>query len=395
MKIGIYSEPAGATLGGAEYTVAVLGEALAKRHQVDIIHHRPELTSALLAKTFALKLDGVRLRRVPYDSAHRPKGGRGWRSFYRLKSWHADLSQPYDLFINFTHGIPPFCHARFGILAILFPIFQPFNAWPWLEAAPHRPSLLPKQFHRSYFENHWRKRLRSYHKTLAISQFARSWTKRRWQVDCGVLYPPVETRFATAEKTNLILSVGRFTAADIKKNQVELAMVFRKMVEAGRRDWQFACAGSLRETVTDRNYFDQVRRFAPPQLSHLLANVERAELTRLYERAKIFWHAAGYGQDDASRPESMEHFGIATVEAMAAGCVPVVIDKGGQSEVIEHGVTGFLWSTLDELAGYTQRLMEDDALRARMSIAARARSQAFDRDLFVARFEELIKPFLI
>jgi glycosyltransferase involved in cell wall biosynthesis len=203
----------------------------------------------------------------------------------------------------------------------------------------------------------------------------------------------VDTRFAAVEKSNLILSVGRFTGADIRKNQIELAWAFRKMAEAGLRGWQFACAGSLRGT--DQDYFDEVRRIAPPQHSRLLANLGRAELAKLYERAKIFWHAAGYGQDDASRPESMEHFGIVTVEAMAAGCVPVVINKGGQSEIVEHGVNGFLWNTLDELAGYTLRLIEDEDLQARMSVAARARGRAFDRNHFVARFEDVIEPFLM
>jgi hypothetical protein len=26
---------------------------------------------------------------------------------------------------------------------------------------------------------------------------------------------------------------------------------------------------------------------------------------------------------------------------MAAGCVPIVINRGGQREIVEHGVTGF------------------------------------------------------
>ena len=102
----------------------------------------------------------------------------------------------------------------------------------------------------------------------------------------------------------------------------------------------------------------------------------------------------GYAQDDDAHPEWMEHFGIATVEAMAAGCVPVVINKGGQCEIVEHGVNGFLWNTLDELASYTLQLIEDETLRARMSMAARARSRTFDRDHFVARFEDLMKPLL-
>jgi glycosyltransferase involved in cell wall biosynthesis len=394
VNIGIYSEPAGATIGGAEYIVAVLAEALAKQHQVEIVHHRAELTSSLLAEHFALNLDAVRTRHIPYDKAHRPKRRGRWHRYNRLKSWHANLSEPYDLFINVTHGVPPFCHAKFGVLVVLFPMFKPFTVSPWVDDAPHRWSFMRTCMCRSYYEWEWKKRLQSYRKIVAISQFARKWTRDRWKVDCEVIYPPVNTRWATAEKANLILSVGRFIAAGTKKNQVEMASIFRKMLENGLCGWTFACVGSLGGSLPDRGYFEEVRRVMPSSKNQVLANVERAELAKLYGQAKIFWHATGYGSDEKSAPELMEHFGIATVESMAAGCVPVVINAGGQSEIVEHGVSGFLWNTLDELAEYTSQLINDDGLRARMSMAARARSQIFDQHNFIDRFQHLLKPFI-
>jgi glycosyltransferase involved in cell wall biosynthesis len=125
----------------------------------------------------------------------------------------------------------------------------------------------------------------------------------------------------------------------------------------------------------------------------VLANVERGLLDDLYGRAKIFWHAAGYGERE-ERPELAEHFGTVTVEAMAAGCVPVVVDKGGQSEIVRHGVDGFLWRTLDELALYTTLLARDEALRARLARAARERAAAFGRKQFVDGFTGLLAPLL-
>jgi glycosyltransferase involved in cell wall biosynthesis len=74
------------------------------------------------------------------------------------------------------------------------------------------------------------------------------------------------------------------------------------------------------------------------------------------------------------------------VEAMAAGCVPVVINKGGQSEIVEHGISGFVWETLEELKNYTARLISDDNLRLQMSAAARTRAQMFSREMFLKRF---------
>ena len=40
MRVGIYNEPSGSGIGGSEVSVAVLAEALARQHQVEIIHHK-------------------------------------------------------------------------------------------------------------------------------------------------------------------------------------------------------------------------------------------------------------------------------------------------------------------------------------------------------------------
>lgn len=117
----------------------------------------------------------------------------------------------------------------------------------------------------------------------------------------------------------------------------------------------------------------------------------RDELKTLYAKAKIFWHAAGLGEDEHRAPELAEHFGITTVEAMAGGCVPVVIRKGGQPEIVEHGVSGFLWDTIEELHTYTQRLMSDEALRLKMSAAAFTRAQRFSRSRFVDKIRRRLQ----
>src|SRR5207248_6507126 len=111
----------------------------------------------------------------------------------------------------------------------------------------------------------------------------------------------------------------------------------------------------------------------------------RERLRELFGRARIFWHATGLGDDTDAHPELAEHFGISTVEAMAAGCVPVVINKGGQPEIVEHGKSGFVWNTLDELKQYTQLLADDPSLWKQMSAAARERARGFARERFIEK----------
>ena len=76
---------------------------------------------------------------------------------------------------------------------------------------------------------------------------------------------------------------------------------------------------------------------------------------KLLSTASIFWSATGYGIGD-DQPWNAEHFGMTTVEAMAGGCVPVVIDKAGQREIITPDVDGFRWSTPQQLMSQTERV---------------------------------------
>ncbi|MBO0835410.1 MAG: glycosyltransferase, partial [Actinobacteria bacterium] len=118
------------------------------------------------------------------------------------------------------------------------------------------------------------------------------------------------------------------------------------------------------------------------------------ELGDLYERASIFWHAAGFGVDAQSRPEDLEHFGMTTAEAMAHGAVPVAIGRGGQVEVVEPEVSGFLWDDLEQMKSQTLRLAASPSLRRTMGLAARERSRRFSRSAFQRNLVAALAPVL-
>ena len=62
MKVGIYLDPGGNALGGSEYCAAVLAEAFAREHRVEIVHHKPLLRIESLTETFGTDLRGTTLR---------------------------------------------------------------------------------------------------------------------------------------------------------------------------------------------------------------------------------------------------------------------------------------------------------------------------------------------
>jgi len=387
LRISIYNEPAGSGIGGSEFVAALLAEALAKDHQVSLFHRVPSLTVEKLAANSGLKLDNVRLHYVDKPNSQ-PEGFRynpiaHYRESQKIQ---AEVSDGYDIFVAIVHDVPPFSHAKKGALIVLFPgpsapYVKPEGGVD-AELARKRPG---RYFYQSWA---WKRRMQSYQFKTAISDFSRLWTKRRWGIDCTVVYPPVNTSFKQVDKEKIILSVGRFALRGYghRKNQEEMFEVFSDMQSGPTLDWKYFSVGGLDVSPAHQAYFARLSALAAKCGARVIANLARSELTSLYERASIFWHASGYGEDQNIEPFLVEHFGISTVEAMAAGCVPVVINKGGQSEIVQHEVNGFLWETLDELKDYTARLISDDDLRVRMSAAARKRAQMFSREMFLKNF---------
>lgn len=227
--------------------------------------------------------------------------------------------------------------------------------------------------------------LASYEVVLSNSQFTQHWVKRMWQRDSGVLYPPI-TQIPRRPKTHTILGVGRFfiPGTGHNKKQLELVGAFRQLVEQENpvEGWELHLAGGC--TAEHQAYLEKVRAAAEglPVVLHPDATGE--ELRRLYGEASIFWHAAGLGEKVDRYPERQEHFGITTVEAMSAGAVPVVIDAGGQKEIVEEGVSGYRFDSAAELVRKTQVLIDDAELLATMADAAQLRAKAFAWDAFVA-----------
>ena len=230
--------------------------------------------------------------------------------------------------------------------------------------------------------------LDTYDAILSNSVFTSGWVRRYWEVETEVLYPPV-TMFPALEKEPIIIAAGRFFPADQghSKKQLELVQAFRRLLGGGLSGWQLHLVGGC---GGDTSYLDQVRAASEglPVVFHV--DAPGAELADLYGRASIFWHAAGLGEDGERHPDRLEHFGITTVEAMSAGCVPVVVDLAGQAEIVRHGVDGYRFRSVRDLAELTQHLIVDRPGWERFSAAARRRAATFSIDHFRAGLLERV-----
>jgi hypothetical protein len=95
--------------------------------------------------------------------------------------------------------------------------------------------------------------------------------------------------------------------------------------------------------------------------------------------------------DEEQDPASIEHFGIATVEVMSSGVIPIGLAKGGTLSIVSHGESGFLAQNKDEIVGYTVKLMHANADELQtLQDAARKRAATFSFQRFDKLFDMLL-----
>jgi glycosyltransferase involved in cell wall biosynthesis len=236
----------------------------------------------------------------------------------------------------------------------------------------------------------WSLRMRGYQRIFANSGFSAAWIERRWGRAAEVLYPPVDLDPPLVEKKNLIVSVGRITGEHRSKNQLEQVRAFREFARGFGDSWTLRIIGSCGQERQDRDYLTAIQEEANGLPIELCVNVDRKVTLCSLAEAKLFWHTAGLSSDENEHPEHAEHFGIATVEAMRAGCVPVVIASGGQREIVEAEISGFLAKNLPELIRSSVAVARDDQLMKRVRDRAQRRSMAFSGDYFDQRFLKVV-----
>jgi glycosyltransferase involved in cell wall biosynthesis/GT2 family glycosyltransferase len=346
--------------GGGERYALTIAEAWAKDHDVTLltlgVYSRLRLLT--LAREFALDLDAVTL----------------------LPVHEAQASEPFDLYAAVGNEVLPqfpgrgrrnFYHCQFP-----FPLAaaEAAHRWPW------RHDYERVVVNSSFTQGHVRARLAA----LGLDD-----------LPVDVVHPPADMMApedaSAGRRDNLIVSVGRFFAGGHCKRQDLMIEAFRSLVERSAQPVELHLVGALLPEPEHRDYYlSLVERAAGlPVFFHL--NAAPAELQALYRRAGIYWHATGADVDPALHPERCEHFGITIVEAMSAGCIPVVADCGGPVEIVTEGESGFRFTSLEALRDRTQRLVDgrDEPWVAAMRARAAHDARAYAKDVFAAKWQAL------
>ncbi len=202
---------------------------------------------------------------------------------------------------------------------------------------------------------------------LAISHWTAERIKQAWGRESKVIYPPVDVdRFNPAkERDSFYLLVSRLvpykmTAEIIRAfNQSKLPLII----------------------VGDGPEMSRLQKLANENIQ-LLGHQPDEVVTDLMNRAKAFIYMA------------VEDFGIAMVEAQAAGCPVIAYARGGAAEIVREGETGFLYR--EQTASSLVEAVTQFERRAKSfhSQAARENALRFSSSQFQNEFSEYMKAVL-
>ncbi len=338
------------TVGGGERYALTLAEFLLKENwQVDLFWDFPEIKSKLIGR-LGLDIEKINFQPNIFKKSFLSR-------FKALKD--------YDLLFYISDGSVPFLFGKKNILHFQVP-FQDVDG-----------KSLKNQI-----------KLKNIHYVVCNSNFTKSFIDKEFGVDSVVIYPPVAVEeFIDGKKENIILSVGRFSQLLQAKRQDILIKTFCELVDGGLKGWKLCLAGGT--DIGAEDYLKKLKEMSFNYPVEIKENLPFKELCELYQKAKIFWSASGYGIDENKEPEKVEHFGIAPVEAMAAGAIPLLIKKGGFKEIIKHGKSGFFWEREDELKEKTIWLIKNQNL-IKFQKEAIIRSKIFSKEKFYERIKDFI-----
>lgn len=162
------------------------------------------------------------------------------------------------------------------------------------------------------------------------SEFTKKYIEKYWQTKINFVHQPYvnSQEFESnikLPKEKIILSVGRFFYQLHSKRQDVLVKFFKDLVELDKKtlaSWKMILLGKNE----DQDFAQKVADLAKGSNIEILHDLNRKDLIKIYQKSSIYWHATGFNVDEEIEPEKVEHFGISTLEAMAAKTIPIVIN---------------------------------------------------------------------
>lgn len=223
---------------------------------------------------------------------------------------------------------------------------------------------------------------------VANSTITSIYIRKTWNVNSYILYPPVVTphisdKISCDVKENNIVSLGVISPS---KNHGLVIDAFAR-IKRRLNDIKLFIIGAL----VDRKYFHyllkKIKQYSLEDSVYILTNVSEIEKWTLLRKAKAIIHAKRF-----------EPFGIAVVEGMLAGAIPIVYrgySSGPWIDIVDRGKYGIGFRTIEDIAEAIYEianLSRNDFIDLQERVLNRGRE--FSLKKFEENFIEIVKTLI-
>lgn len=196
----------------------------------------------------------------------------------------------------------------------------------------------------------------------------------------AIIRNPLPAAFLTTteviQRTKIILGVGRLE----KQKGFDILIKAFSKISNGHQDWQLHIVGDGREKSSLKALSESLGS------DHVVFRSSAKNIKTIYEKSSIFVLSSRF-----------EGFPNVLCEAMASGCACISFDCNyGPAEIITHGNNGLLAPPEDEeaLANYLEILINDTALRTKLSNGALQIRRNLEPSVIFKQWENLLKRSL-
>ena len=216
---------------------------------------------------------------------------------------------------------------------------------------------------------------------MANSKYIARLIKMLWGGDALVVNPPVKVRDFEPycakpfeERDDVVVMIGRISP----EKRIEEVIDAVPLTEA--KPVLRVIGGLVPSAVPYKERLERRAREKGVKVD-FHPNVSREELVELATSSKVFVHAT-----------AGEHFGIAVVEGMAAGCPVVVHRSGGPYEdITDYGNYGLSYNSVEELAEHIDRLLTEPKLWRKYHEKSLKRAPHFSEEEFAVKLLEVVE----
>ena len=204
-------------------------------------------------------------------------------------------------------------------------------------------------------------------KFLALSNKLRDDLQRNGYENAETLYPPCPLDFKPRPKKKQVLQVTRI----VPQKRLEW------FIEIARRlpQYRFIIVGRDTPILRKLNprYREELFLKKPDNVDYVESPIR--DCPHLLEESKVYLYT---GLEPG--------IGIALVEAIGAGCIPIAPVEGGGGEVVRASKVGFQYRTLDEAVTMVRDALEDEYYRPEQ---IREQAKMFSSEAFQERIKRL------